>query len=135
MLHRTHTGIQIELLPHCDIERTDPTAYRSCQRSFDRDTQVFRCSQGIFRHPVAELRECLFTSKNLIPGYPTLAPVGLFHCGIKNTTRSLPNVTAGAIALDEGNNGIVRNAILAAFVTDRRALGWDRHAVIHNCHE
>jgi len=62
-----------------------------------------------------------------------LAAVGLLHCGVQHPHRGAPDVGAGAIALDERNNGVVRDRQLAVADGDPGATG--RGCELGVCHE
>src|SRR5215469_247710 len=135
MLHWTHTGIKVELLPHGYVERTDTTADGRCQRAFDRDTKVLCGPQSIFRQPIPELCERLFTSEDFVPGNTTFTAISLMDGSIEDSSRCLPDVPTGAITFDKGNNRIVGHTILPILVTNGRAFRWNRDAVVYNSHE
>ena len=122
VLHRAHAGVEIENLAQRHVERTNAAADRSGQRSLDGDAQIARRVDGVVGQPVVELAIGLLAGEDLEPRDRALAAVGLFDRGVEDALRSLPDVAAGAVAFDEGNDGIVGNLILAVAVLDGLAV-------------
>ena len=117
VLHRAHAGIEIENLAQCHVERANAAADRSRQRSLDGNAQIARRVHRVVRQPGVELAEGLLAGENLKPLDGALAAVGLFDRGVEDALRGLPDVAAGAVAFDEGNDGIVGDLILAVGCT------------------
>jgi hypothetical protein len=71
--------------------------------------KLAKCGQRVIGQPVLELIERLLPGKHLHPGDPPLAAIGLFHHGIEHPLRRPPDVRTGAVALDEGDDGLIRH--------------------------
>ena len=134
VLHRPHAGIEIEHLPQRHVERADAAADGRGQRSLDGDAQVARGGDRVVGQPGVELAKCLFAGEDLKPLDGALAAVGLFDRGVEDALRSLPDVAARAVALDERNDGIVGHLKLPVAVLNRLAVGGKRKAVIGGLH-
>src|SRR2546428_551083 len=72
----------------------------------------------------------LLARVRLRPGDLLLALVGLLHGGVEHPDRGPPDVGAGAVALDEGDDRVVRHAQLAVVDGDLLALR-DLHLACH----
>ena len=84
-----------------------------------------------------EVVEGLLASEDLKPRHLALAAVGALDCGVEHAARGAPDVAAGAVPFDEGDDGAVRHAKRAARVLDRLAVRWNRDAVVgllHGCY-
>ena len=134
ILHRAHATIEVQNLPQCNIQRADPAAHGSGQRAFDGNSKFANRIDGIVRQPVIELCLGFFPRENLVPGHAALAFVGFFRSRVEDAERRLPDVAPGAITLDEGDDWIVRNVVLAGRIADLFSLCRDCHAVISARH-
>src|ERR1041385_3494498 len=63
----------------------------------------------------------VFAGEYFVPCDFALAFVGLLYGRVEHAHRGLPDVASGAVAFNEGNNGIVRNLIFSAAIFDGRA--------------
>ena len=135
ILHRPHAGVEIENLAQRHVERANAAADRRSERSLDGDAQIARRGHRIVGQPVAELAEGLFAGEDLEPADGALAAVGLFDRGVEDPLRSLPDVAAGAVAFDEGNDGMVGNGKLPVLVVDRLAVFRQLQPVIGALHD
>ena len=118
VLDRAHTGVKIEQLAEGHVQRPDAAADGRGERSLDGDSQIARGGYGVIRQPGGELAEGLLAGEDFKPLDLALAAVGLFDCCVKDALRGLPDVTAGAVAFNERDDGMVRNFKLAVFVVD-----------------
>ncbi len=59
-----------------------------------------------------------------------LAFVGFFYGGVEDAERGFPDVAAGTVTFDEGDDGVVGNGVLAVGVADPFAVCWDGYAVV-----
>ena len=109
VLHRPHAGIKVKHLPQRDIQRADATTHRRCQRPFNADPQVAKCSHRVIRQPCIELLLSLFTGENLVPRDLALPAVSFFHGGIEYSNGGLPYVAAGSVPLDVRNDRVIGN--------------------------
>ena len=119
VLHRAHAGVEVENLAQRHVERADAAADGRGERSLDGDAQVARSRYGVVGQPVVELAVGLLAGEDLKPADRALAAVGLFDRGVEDALRGLPDVAAGAVAFNEGNDGIVGNFELPVAVLDR----------------
>src|SRR5262249_4776200 len=119
--HRANTGVKIEDLAQGNVEGTNTAAYGRSQWSFDGDMEVANGVTRRLRQPVTELGKCLFAGKDFKPVDLTFAAISAFHSTVKHSYGSCPDVTAGAVAFNIGNDGIVWNLQLAPAERDRAA--------------
>ena len=107
ILHRANAGIEVENLAQGDVQRADAAADRRGQRALDADAQIAEGADGVVGQPGLEAVHGLLAGEDFVPGDPALAAVGLLDCRIEHADRRFPDVAAGAVAFDEGNDGIV----------------------------
>ena len=79
--------------------------------------------ERLLGQPLAVLRVRLLAGEDLHPGDLPLAAVRLLDRGVEHAHRRAPDVGAGAVALDEGDDGIVGDVERALLERDRLALG------------
>src|SRR5260370_28810730 len=132
--HRAFAGVKIKNLTQRDIKRTNSAADRSSKRALDGHAKIADGFDGIVGQPFPKGVKGFFASENFVPGNFALAAIGLVDGCVENATRSFPDVAAGAIALDERNDRIVRHLQLAAAVVDRRPFLWNRLPVVSALH-
>ncbi len=70
-----------------------------------------------------------FAGENFVPGDRALAVVGLFNGGVEHAHGGFPDVAAGAVAFNEGNDGVVGHVVLAVAVLDLLPVGWDGNSI------
>ena len=85
---RPHAGVQVEALPHRDVERADAAADRRAQRALDRDDEVAQRLQGFIGKPLAVEPVGLVAAVDLHPGDAAPVAVGLATAAF--TTRASP---------------------------------------------
>ncbi len=134
ILHRAHAGIEIEDLAQRHVERADATAHGRGQRAFDGDAKFADRLNCIVGQPVIELGLGFFSGEDFVPGDAALALVGFLDRCIEYAQRSFPNVTAGAVALNEGDDRVFGNFILAVGITDFLSTRRYCYAVIRASH-
>ncbi len=115
--HRAHTGVQVQQFAQGHIQRPDPPADRGGQRAFDPHQEFLKSLHGLIRQPLAPLVIRLLSGKYFHPMDLAFATVGFFHCGIKYTHGSTPDIRSGPISFNKG---------------DDRVFGYIQHAV-GNC--
>ena len=96
------------------------------QRALDRDLVVLDRLDGVVRQPLAVLRLGLLAGRHLEPDDLLLAAERLGDRGVEHAHAGLPDVGAGAVAFDEGDDGHVGDDELAAAARDGRAFGGRR---------
>src|SRR5439155_5534625 len=99
--------VQVELLAKGDVERADATPHRCGERALDPDEVLPERVERRHRHPLLRLVERLLPRQHLLPRDAAAAPVGLLHRGVEDALRGAPDVAAGAVAFDVGNDGTV----------------------------
>src|SRR6185312_6232159 len=119
--HRAHAGVQVHFLADADVEAADPAADRRGQWPLDRDSEVARGLHRILGQPLAEALEGLLAGEDLIPGDAAFAAVAELDGGVPHRAARLPDVTAGAVALDERDNGVIGDDEFAVPRLDRFA--------------
>ena len=113
ILHGPQADIQIEHLAQGDVERTDAAAHWRGQGAFDPDEEFVERLDSVVGEPVVEFLKGGFTSIDFKPGHFAFAGGGLLHGGIEDASTGRPNIGAGAVAADEGNDGIFRDVEFA----------------------
>ncbi len=108
-MHRAQTDIKVEHLAQGDVERADAAADRRGQRAFDADQIFAEGVQGFIGQPhiLAIGGHGFLSGVDFHPGDFPGPAVCFFDRRVQHAHRSRPDVGAGAIALDEGEDGIV----------------------------
>ena len=122
ILHRAHAGVEIEHLAQSDVQRADASAHGRRERPFDGDAKFAQGVDGVVGKPGVELGHGLFAGEHFVPHDAALAAVGFLHRRIEDADRGLPDVAAGAIAFDEGNERVVGYLVLSVAVSYSRAV-------------
>jgi hypothetical protein len=95
----------VEHLTERDVERADALANRGRQRALDADEVLSISLDGALGQPVVELSLRLLAGEHLVPDDLAFAPVRLLDGGVEDALGGSPDVGAGAVALDERNDG------------------------------
>src|ERR1700733_11778323 len=123
--HWAQADIQIEQLAQGDVQRADAPADRRGQRAFDRD-QIFAAGfDGLVRQPAPEGIERLLAGIDLHPFDLAALPVRALDRGVEYAHAGAPDVAAGAVPFDEGDDRALGDHQLA--VTDRHLLAARGH--------
>jgi hypothetical protein len=104
--HGPQAHVEIEDLPHRDVQRADAAADGRRERALDADEIGAERIERRIRQPVAGLVERLLAGEHLVPRDLPLAAVRLVDRGIEHAYRRAPDVGAGAVALDERNDRV-----------------------------
>src|SRR5438132_10145983 len=104
--HRAEADVEVEHLAEGHVERADAAADRRGERPLDADHELLAGVDRVLGEPVLEAVEGLLASKDLHPGDAALAAVGLVHGGVEDGLAGAPDVGAGAVALDEREDGV-----------------------------
>src|SRR6187402_418804 len=134
VLYRADALVEIERLAQGYVERTDATADGRGEGSLDRDAEVDGRLHGVLGKPVALLAEGLLACEDLVPLHLALALVGLLYGSVEDHLRVLPDIAAGAVAFDEGNDGVRGDDELSVFVIDDLSVGRKGDTVIARLH-
>ena len=122
ILHRTQTHIQVEHLAQRHIQRADASTHRGRQRTLNAHQELTESLDGVVRQPVVEALEALLSGEDFHPGNLALATIGLGHGRIHHPHRGGPDIRAGTVTPDKGNNGLVGNVELAVLDADLAAV-------------
>ena len=82
--YRTLADIQIKRLTQCHVQRTDTTAHRSGQRTFNTYQILLKCFQRSLRQPFTSLLKSLSAGQHLFPFNAALAYVGQLYFDKRN---------------------------------------------------
>ena len=104
--HRAQAHVEVEELAQRDVERPDTAADRRGERALDADQVVAERVDGLVGEPRAGRVERLLAREHLFPR-DRLAV--LRRRGVHDELRGGPDVDAGAVALDEGDDRLVGN--------------------------
>src|SRR3989441_1259630 len=127
VLHRAQADVEVEHLAQRHVERAEPFADGRGERALDGDEvladDVERLlGQQVRRTVLAVDLGRFLAGVHLGPRDLLLALVGLLHGGIEHAHGRRPDVGPGAVALDEGDDRVVRHAQLAVIDDDLLAL-------------
>ena len=121
--HRPQADVEVQLLAQGDVQRADAAAHRRGQRALDAHQVLAEGGQRLGRHPLLRPVEGLLPGQDLQPGDLAAAAVGLLHRGVEDALRGAPDVAAGAVAFDVGDDRMVGDAQHAAGDRDLLASG------------
>jgi hypothetical protein len=110
---RSQADVEIEELAEGHVEGADAAADGSGERALDADQVLAERLHRLVGEPVVHRLERLFARQHLVPGDLPLSPVGLLHRRVEHHHRGPPDVAAGPVALDEWDEGVVRDVELA----------------------
>ena len=102
--HRAQADVEVEDLAQGHVERADAAADRRGERALDPDQVLAERLDRLVGQPVAGLVEGLLPGQHLLPG-DLVAVLG--GGGVEDELGGRPDVDAGAVALDEGDDGLV----------------------------
>src|SRR5690606_16454748 len=105
--HGAKADVHIEKLPKRNVQRADAAADRRRKRALDADEILTECLNGLVREPVLEILKRFFPRVHLVPSDRTLAAIGFLDGGVEYTHRGSPNITPGAVSLNERNDRTV----------------------------
>ena len=127
-----HAAIEIEDLAQGHIQGANPAANRGGEGTLDGHAVGADRLEGVFGQVLVGAVELagLIAGKHLEPLDPALAAVGLGHGRIEHPLGGGPDVDAGAVAADEGNDRIVRHHRMAVLKADGRAAGGGGELVV-----
>src|SRR6267378_4209251 len=135
VLHRAQADVEVEHLAQRHVERAEALADGRGERALDGH-QVFAddverlLGQQVRRAVLAVDLGRLLARVRLRPGDLLPAVIGLLHGGVEDPDRRPPDVGPGAVALDEGDDRVVRHAQLTVVDRDLLALR-DRDLACH----
>ena len=111
ILDRPQAHVEIELLAQGDVERTDAAADRRRQRALDRDHVVAQDLERLGRQPDVGAVDAgrLLAGVDLHPVDLLLAAEGLGDRRVDHLDHHRGDVEARAVALDVGNDRLVRH--------------------------
>lgn len=105
--YRTEADIEVEGLPECDVQRTDATADRRCQRAFDPDHIFAESLHRLVGQPTAGLLEGFFACQYFLPFDHSLAAIRPAYRFIDNTLANWCNLRTYSISLYKGNDDFI----------------------------
>ena len=109
--HGAEADVEVELLAEGDVERADAAADGRGERSLDGDElgadRVDRLGRQPGVRPVDGVG--LLAGVDLHPGHAAVTAVGLGDGGVPDRHRRAGDVGSCAVALDEGDDGVVRD--------------------------
>src|SRR5205809_1094554 len=121
--HRPDARVQVEQLAQGDVEGSDSPSDGSGQRALDRHAVCPDGVQGSIGKPAPDLLEGFLARQHLEPINLAL-PAGHFpDGGVEHAPGGAPDVGPGAVALDEGDDGVARHHPTTVAVFDALAHG------------
>ena len=112
--HRPHAGVQIEHLAQRHVQAADAAAHRRRQRPLDGDLVLLDRFERVVRAATRRSAPCAFSPASTSnQTRRRLPPYAFGDRGIEHAHAGAPDVGAGAVAFDEGNDRIVGNDELA----------------------
>jgi hypothetical protein len=130
---RPQADVQVEQLSKRHVQGANAAADGGRQRPLDADEVFTERFDSIVWKPAVELLEALLAGVDLQPGDPPLVAEGFLHSRVEHANACAPDVRAGAVPLDEGNDRIVGYDEHTVLARDRGAAGWrfERREVRH----
>ncbi len=107
VLHGPEADIEVEDLPEGDVQRANAAAHGRGERTLDSHQVRAEGVERFVGEPAAGLVERLFAGEDFLPLDFALAAVGFLHGGVEDQDAGAPDLGAGAVAFDEGNDGAV----------------------------
>ena len=105
VLHRAQADVEVENLPQGDVERADAAADGRGERALDADEVGAEGVERFVGQPVAGLVERLLAGEDFLPLDLAACRRRPLSTAASNTTDAgPPDVGAGAVALDEGDD-------------------------------
>src|SRR6266704_1203438 len=121
--HRPDAGVQVEQLAQGDVEGSDPPSDGGGQGALDRHAVCPDGVQGGIGKPVPDLLEGFLSRQHLEP-IDLALPAGHFlDSGVEYAPGGTPDVGPGAVAFDEGDDGVARDHPTTVAVFDALAHG------------
>src|SRR5215470_9366026 len=132
VLHGTEAHVEIQDLAERHVQRAEAFPHRRGERALDGDQILADDVEGLVGKEVrgtlaAVHRLRLLARVHLGPSDLPLATIGLLDGGIEHAHGGGPDVGASAVALDEGDDGMIRHLQLAVADGDLLA-GGNLHA-------
>ncbi len=118
-----HAAVQIEDLAQGHVEGADAATDWGGEGALDRHPVLLDGGEGVLGQVLIGAVEVagLIAGKHLEPLDPLLTAIGLGHRSVQHPLGGGPDVHAGAVAADEGNDRVVGNDRLAVLEADRGA--------------
>ena len=116
--HWPHTGVQVQLLAQGHVQAANAAAYGRGQGAFDAHEVLAESVQRFGWQPVVHLLVGFFTGQHFLPHQLFFAAVCLLHRRIEHKFGGVPDIRSDAVALNEGNDGLVGHIELAVFDGD-----------------
>ena len=107
--HRAHAAVEVEPLAERHIQRTYTLAHRRSQRSLDTNQQVAESFHGLIGQPGTHRIKSFLAGQHLLPNKSALIAIGCAYRGINHALGSAPDIRAGAVADDMGDDGEIRH--------------------------
>ena len=102
--HRAEADVEVEDLAEGHVEGADAAADRRGQRALDADQVGAERLDGLVGQPTPGLVECFLAREHFLPRHRLTVLGGR---GVEHQLRRRPDVHAGAIPFDEGDDGYV----------------------------
>ena len=116
--HGAQANVEVELLAQGHVQRADAAAHRRGHGALDADFEFAHGFQRFRWQPLVRAIDLkgLLPGVDFHPGDPPPPAVGLGHRGVHHLEHDRRDVDADAVALDEGNDGVVGNVEAVVFV-------------------
>ena len=105
--YRTEADIEVKGLPKSNVQRTDATADRRCQRAFDPDHIFAESLHRLVGQPTADLLEGFFACQYFLPFDHSLAAIRPANRFIDNALANWCNLRTYSISLYKGNDDFI----------------------------
>jgi hypothetical protein len=119
---RPEADVEVEELAQGDVQRADAAADRGREGPLDADEVLPEGLDRLVGKPRPEVVVGLLAREDLHPGDLPLAAVGLLDRGVQDAHGRAPDIRSRAVALDEGDDGIVGNDELSVDDVDLLAV-------------
>ena len=131
ILHGPQAYEEIEKLTKCHIERTNATANRRCQRTFNANQKLTKRFHRVVGQPFIEFVLCRLPREHLKPRDLLLVAESFFHGGIEHAHTRCPDIWSGTVPADERNDRLVWHLQLS-LVDGNFLTGWRRDIFVRH---
>src|SRR5579885_2862449 len=130
VLNRSQTDEEIEQLPQGHIQRPNPAADRRGQRAFDADQIFSKRFHGVVRQPFTKFVPGRLAGEDFEPRNFLFTTVGFLHRGVEYANARRPDIRAGSIPANKGNNVLVGHVEFVG--SSDLFAGWRRNSFVRH---
>src|SRR5207302_2853781 len=117
--------VEVEHLAEGDVKGADAATDGRGEGALNADEELLERGDGVVGEPVVKTLEGLLAGVDFHPLDLAAAGVGFLHGGVEDADAGAPDVGAGAVAFDEGDDRLVGDGQLAVADENGLAAGGD----------